>query len=59
MAAGHTGKVPGAPPRNPAEARSRKTREKRKLVKVPFLKYTSVSGGGDRNPNLKRTPAGC
>lgn len=36
MAAGQTGKVPGAPPRNPTEARSREARRrKKKSKKVP------------------------
>lgn len=36
MAAGQTGKVPGAPPRNPTDARSREARRRgKKLEKVP------------------------
>lgn len=36
MAAGQTGKVPGASPRNPTQARSRGARRrKKKLEKVP------------------------
>lgn len=33
IASGQTGKVPGAPPRNPAEARSGEARKGRKRVK--------------------------
>lgn len=33
MAVGQTGKVPGAPPRNPTDARSREARRKKKKEK--------------------------
>lgn len=35
MAAGQTGKVPGARPRNPTAARSREARRRKKQEKVP------------------------
>lgn len=42
MAAGQAGKVPGAPPRNPTDARSRETRRRKKSRKNA-LNYTNVS----------------
>lgn len=41
MAAGHSGKVPGAPPRNPTDARSREARRGKKLEKST-LNYCEV-----------------
>lgn len=42
MAAGQTGKVPGAPPRNPTEAHSREARKRRKIEKVPLSTTASA-----------------
>lgn len=46
MAAGQAGKVPGAPPRNPTEARSREARGRKeggKKVEKSTLNKTNVS----------------
>lgn len=44
MAAGQTGKVPGAPPRNPTTARSRETRRRKKYLKLHKTQTVEVEG---------------
>lgn len=40
MAAGQAGKVPGAPPRNPTDARSREAKIRGKVEKVHLITQT-------------------
>lgn len=58
MAAGQAGKVPGAPPRNPAEARSREARKRGKAWKIKCLKVELCRRRRRRYPTLKHTSAG-
>lgn len=57
MAAGQIGKVPGASPRNPTDARSREVKEDEKK-KCEKSTLNAVSGDWGRNPILQEARAG-